>query len=347
LVDVIDYILVAEEKKIKESTKKRYTRTKYALLIAKELKKFGEDLNDIRLIEIMKPYTHRWIQPKELRNAVRRIVTHLEKLREEYHGCEIGKPLLSVHTHLADRSHEALQKRDAAREDCISIDLGATNTVMARKKRGEQPESISLPSISKTYGDVHVIPTRLDPKTGMIGLEATGEDVVVNFKKMLLEGRKEGIMYMESYVNSLYDHLKMEVALPQWYSFLTSSHIDRLYVTVPVGFHDYRKALGKIVEKVKRGMEVVFLEEPLAAAIGYQVAEVSDKIVLILDFGGSTLDLMLVRLNVNGVHIVSKPDRSKILGGHDIDVWLAEYIEGKMKDAVAGRRMALLEKAEE
>ena len=347
LVDVIDYILVAEEKKIKESTKKRYTRTKYALLIAKELNKFGEDLNDIRLIEIMKPYTHRWIQPKELRNAVRRIVTHLEKLREKYHGCEIGKPLLSVHTHLAETEREALQKRDAAREDCISIDLGATNTVMARKKRGEQPESISLPSISKTYGDVHVIPTRLDPKTGMIGLEATGEDVVVNFKKMLLEGRKEGTIYMESYVNSLYEHLKREVSLPQWYSFLTSRHIDRLYVTVPVGFHDYRKAIREIVEKVKRGMEVVFLEEPLAAAIGYQVAEVSDKIVLIIDFGGSTLDLMMVRLNVNGVHIVSKPDRSKILGGHDIDVWLAEFIEGKIKGDVAGRRMALLEKAEE
>ncbi len=347
LVDVIDYILIAEEKKIKESTKKRYTRTKYALMVAKELNKFGEDLNDIRLIDIMKPYTHRWIQPKELRNAVRRIVTHLEKLREEHHGCEMEKPLLAGYTYFADKSHEALQKRDAAREDCISIDLGATNTVVARKKRGEQPESVSIPSISKTYGDVHVIPTRLDPKTSMIGLEAAGEDVVVNFKKMLLEGRKEGTVYMESYVNSLYDHLKREIALPQWYSFLTSSHIDRLYVTVPVGFHDYRRAIGEIVEKVKRGMEVVFLEEPLAAAIGYQVAEVSDKIVLIIDFGGSTLDLMMVRLNIKGVHIVSKPDRSKILGGHDIDTWLAEFIEGKIEGDVAGRRMTLLGKAEE
>ncbi|MFQ5587044.1 MAG: Hsp70 family protein, partial [Thermodesulfobacteriota bacterium] len=347
LVDVIDYILVAEEKKIKESTKKRYTRTKYALLVAKELNKFGEDLNDIRLIEVMKPYTHRWIQPKELRDAVKKIVAHLEKLQEKYHGYEIEKPLLAGYTPLADEGKEVFRQRDASAEDCISIDLGATNTVVARKKRGEQPELLSLSTISKTYGDVHVIPTRLVPKTSMIGLEATGEDVVVNFKKMLLEGRKEGARYMEIYINSLYEHLKREIALPQWYSFLTSSRIDRLYVTAPVGFHDYRKAIREIVEKAKRGMEVVFLEEPLAAAIGYQVAEESDKIVLIIDFGGSTLDLMIVRLNVNGIHIVSKPDRSKILGGHDIDTWLAEYIEEKMKGAAAGRGRALLEKAEE
>ncbi|MFQ5329522.1 MAG: Hsp70 family protein [Thermodesulfobacteriota bacterium] len=347
LVDVIDYIIVAEERKIKDSTKKKFTRTKYALMIAKELNKFGEELNDIRLIEIMKPYTHRWIQPKELRDAVSRIVTNLAKLRGKYHGCEIGKPLLVSHTHLAGSEGETLQERDAAKEDCISIDLGATNTVVARKKRGDLPATISLSSISKTYGNVHVIPTRLDPKTGMIGMEATGEGVVVNFKKILLEGQKEGTTYMESYVNALYDHLKREIALPQWYSFLTSSRIDRLYVTVPVGFHDYRKSIRKIVEKVKRGMEVVFLEEPLAAAIGYQVAEVSDKIVLIIDFGGSTLDLMMVRLNVKGVHVVSKPDRSKVLGGHDIDAWLAEYIEAKMTGSAENQRRTLLDKAEE
>ena len=38
------------------------------------------------------------------------------------------------------------------------------------------------------------------------------------------------------------------------------------------------------------GVEIEFLEEPLAAAIGYQVAEERDRIVMVIDFGGNTLD---------------------------------------------------------
>ncbi|MEK6679193.1 MAG: hypothetical protein AABY39_07225, partial [Nitrospirota bacterium] len=48
--EIIDYILVAEERGINESKKAKYTKTKYAVMLAKELERFGFLLNDIRFI---------------------------------------------------------------------------------------------------------------------------------------------------------------------------------------------------------------------------------------------------------------------------------------------------------
>jgi len=70
-MDVIDYIIVAEERKMSESKTKRYTRSNYAAVFAKELTGFTEHLNDTRLIEIVKPYTHAWVRPVALRDALR------------------------------------------------------------------------------------------------------------------------------------------------------------------------------------------------------------------------------------------------------------------------------------
>ena len=76
LIDVIDRILMAE-KGLKESRKAKYTREKYAHALAKELEIFGQQLNDIRFIEILKPYTHPWVRPKKLRAAIKRSLTAL------------------------------------------------------------------------------------------------------------------------------------------------------------------------------------------------------------------------------------------------------------------------------
>ena len=51
---------------------KIYKNKIYAVMLAKELESFGFLLDDIRFIEILKPYTHVWVQPKELRLASKR-----------------------------------------------------------------------------------------------------------------------------------------------------------------------------------------------------------------------------------------------------------------------------------
>ncbi len=327
MVDVIDYVIVAEEKRINESKKRRYTREKYAQLFARELEDFSDKLNDIRLIETLKPYAHVWIKPVVLRDAVKKAVAHLNELKERYHGREIERPVFvrEVCPDYRKDSAAEVHSRTSVR-DTISIDLGATNTVIMRKRGDAMPDFVHLDAISRKYGDTYIVPTLIEPETDAIGAEAQESASAVNMKKMLLEGDPGGRELMDRYFRILYRHLKEANTQTGLFSRLSGRLCDRLCVTVPVGFHGYRKALAGIIKKSARNIPVEFVEEPLAAAIGYQVAEEKDKLFMVLDFGGCTLDIMLLRLNIDEVHVVAKPDRSRMLGGKDIDRWLAEYL---------------------
>jgi actin-like ATPase involved in cell morphogenesis len=330
-IDVFDYIIVAEEKKMNESKKKRYTKENYAHKFSKELDKFGHQLNDIRFMEILRPYTHIWVRPHALRRSVKRVVDRLEGLKQKYHGKEIERPVFMKEAH--GDSETQLPEKRAAQEragikDSIAIDLGATNTVIMRKKGEGKPFSVSLESISRKFGETFSIPTVLSLETNSIGTEASDHDPVTDIKRMLLGGNARGKEYMERYFRILYRHL-MKVVLPGgWLKRISSIPSDKFYITVPVGFRDYRRDMKEILKKTFRGVKAELIDEPLAAAIGYQVADERDKLVMVIDFGGLTLDVMVLRLNINEVHVVGKPDRSKILGGRDIDIWLADYLAG-------------------
>jgi len=339
-IDVVDYMLSAEEPGIKESKKRRFSREKYSDILSVEIDKFGAQLNDIRFIEALKPYTHIWIQPKRLRDSVRKAVAHLETLQETFHGREIERPIFLKEIHPGGKgngeqgaglpvSHRLGASAAPVANNCISIDIGATNTVIMRKKGDEQPEFIVLPSVSKKYDSVYVIPTVLSSETNSIGAEVVEENPLINIKQTLLEGNPKGKVHMERFFRTLYQHLKKATASGGWFSMASRNMADIIYITVPVGFQYYKKAMKEIVEKNVRGVNVEFIEEPLAAAIGYQVVEDRDRVIMIIDFGGSTLNIMIIRVNTGGAHVVAKQDRAQMLGGHDIDNWLREHLAKK------------------
>lgn len=326
VTDVVDFILSAEELGIKESKKKRFSREKYAGILARELGEFGMRLNDTRFIETLKPYTHVWVQPKGLRNAVKKVVEHLETLKDRFHGREVERPVFVSEFFPEEQGHY-IHRKESEKLECVAIDLGATNTVVMRKKGDAAPDFVSMSEISRNYDRVSMVPTILSAETNTIGASVTEENPCVNIKQLLLEGNPRGKEQMERFFKVLYQHLKKATASGAgWFSIMPKSITDVLYITVPVGYADYRNVMKGIVEKTARGTRTEFIEEPLAAAVGYQVASERDKVIMVVDFGGSTLNTMIVRLNLNEVHIVAKPERSQILGGHDIDVWLSEHL---------------------
>lgn len=326
--DVVDYILSAEETGVTDSKKKRFTRERYSKLISIELEKFGPMLNDIRFIETLKPYTHVWVQPKNLRDAIKKVVNHLEGLKDVFHGKEIKRPVFVSESYPGGLG-SYIHKKEADTNECIAIDLGATNTVIMRKKGTGPADYVVLAPISAQYDGVQVIPTVLGAGTDTIGADVHDESPISDIKQLLLDGNPKGRAYMERFFRVLYQHLKKAVSTGGWFVF-ASREADVVYLTAPVGYQDYRGVLKEIAGSVIRGVKVEILEEPLAAAIGYQVAEEKDKVMMIIDFGGSTLNTMVVRLNINEVHVVAKPERAQLLGGHDIDRWLAEYLAEKI-----------------
>jgi len=164
---------------------------------------------------------------------------------------------------------------------------------------------------------------------------------------MLLERNPKGKVHMERFFRTLCQHLKKATGSRGWFSISSRNMADIVYITVPVGFQYYKKVMKEIVEKSLRGVNVEFIEEPLAAAVGYQVIEKRDKVILIIDFGGSTLNSMIVRINIGGAHVVAKPERAQMLGGHDIDHWLAEDLAKKaglpLEKGTSYRLLALAE----
>ena len=107
----------------------------------------------------------------------------------------------------------------------------------------------------------------------------------------------------------------------------TGRRVRDLVITTPVeSFESYRAELTAITKRlgVKR---LRFIDEPVAAAIGYGIGAGKERLVLVVDFGGGTLDLALVRIDARNMEagqceVVSKEGRK--VGGNDVDHWIVQ-----------------------
>jgi molecular chaperone DnaK (HSP70) len=105
----------------------------------------------------------------------------------------------------------------------------------------------------------------------------------------------------------------------------TGERIRDLVITTPVeSFESYRAELVQAFKKfgVKR---IRFVDEPVAAAVGYGLSMKQNRVVLVVDFGGGTLDLALVRMTARGMReghceVLAKEGRD--IGGNLVDAWL-------------------------
>jgi molecular chaperone DnaK (HSP70) len=108
----------------------------------------------------------------------------------------------------------------------------------------------------------------------------------------------------------------------------TGERIRELTVTVPVAsYESYRAEISRVLSRlgVRR---IRFLDEPVAAAIGYSLSTGTRRNVLVVDFGGGTLDMALVEMDADALRrgncrVVAKAGRE--LGGNRVDGWLLEH----------------------
>ena len=248
----------------------------------------------------------------------------------------------------------------------IAIDFGTTNSVVARwDAAANRPETVCLPGLSigadGNEGNPHLpsrrplVPSLLYVQDGRAGRVAAGQAVLEGqldqqrdnrlfraFKRGITAGTDleprliDGVPWTDSdagrhFINCLVSALPFPL-----------EEIEQLVLTVPVAaFEGYVAWLRKAVPPLL-AERIRVVDESTAAALGYAVTE-PGTIVLVVDFGGGSLDLSLAQLaesearsglmgrlmgrgeRHSAARVIAKAGVS--LGGSDIDQWmLAEVL---------------------
>jgi molecular chaperone DnaK (HSP70) len=247
----------------------------------------------------------------------------------------------------------------------IAIDFGTSNTVIARWNRAaQQPETLSLPGLTyRTGQNPPLIPSLVYVEDAGLGQVVAGQQVrdrgldlgndprfFRNFKRGI-GSTVQGFLPELDGCNLTFEqvgHWFLTQVIQELKA--TEPEVGQSVVfTVPVdSFEAYRHWLGRVCQSLQIE-QVRMLDEPTAAALGYGLSD--RETLLVIDFGGGTLDLSLVRLD-SSAQSQSKPlgfvlkwgqksfaeqsgQKPRIarvlakagqnLGGSDIDNWLVDY----------------------
>lgn len=250
----------------------------------------------------------------------------------------------------------------------LAIDFGTSNTVVAHwNPATETAETLSLRDLSaRQTGNPPLVPSLVYVEDAAAGRIVAGQAVRdrgldVQADPRFFRSFKRGIgTGVKGFLPELDGRSVDFERVGEWFlgaiaETLTAGKYlqadSNLVLTVPVdSFEAYRHWLGRAVETSALGavQQVRLLDEPTAAALGYGLGD--RELVLVVDFGGGTLDLSLVKLDRRGG---SKPlgfllkwaggaakDSAKSaqtvktarvlakaglnLGGADLDHWLAD-----------------------
>jgi len=117
----------------------------------------------------------------------------------------------------------------------------------------------------------------------------------------------------------------------------TGERITTITVTAPVdAYEGYRAEVRQLFKN--HGVKVTrFVDEPVAAAAGYGLSVRGKRTVLVVDFGGGTLDLALIEIDARSVEsgtgtVVAKAGRP--IGGNLVDRWILEFVCDKLDTRV-------------
>ncbi|AFY70578.1 heat shock protein 70 [Thalassoporum mexicanum PCC 7367] len=239
----------------------------------------------------------------------------------------------------------------------IAVDFGNSNTVAAKWHAvTDRPETLKLPSISRPAPHDFLVPSLLylqDIRGGksLIGQEVLNAGVHIDQSRCFDQIKRslsasigfvpkiDGIRAKPELIGKLF--------LNKLFAALRSQQIDptELIFTAPVqAYEHYLRWLGTTHSQLvphAPAIRVRIIDEPTAAALGYEVAQ-PGALVLVIDFGGGTLDLSLIRMPhskdasawgdfigdvgehepESRVEVIAKT--GQILGGTDVDRFLME-----------------------
>ncbi|HTL90049.1 MAG TPA: Hsp70 family protein, partial [Leptolyngbya sp.] len=200
-----------------------------------------------------------------------------------------------------------------------AIDFGTSNTVITRwNSATQQSETLSVPGISQRLAqNPPLIPSLVYVENATQGNVVIGQQVRdraldVSSDARFFRNFKRGIgTDVQGFLPELDGQTVRFEQVGSWFLTQIISQLkatdpeiaESIVFTVPVdSFEAYRLWLGQICESLDIN-QVRMIDEPTAAALGYglsdplRATETDRQTLLVIDFGGGTLDLSIVQIN--------------------------------------------------
>ncbi len=254
----------------------------------------------------------------------------------------------------------------------LAIDLGSSTTVVVfQKENGQTPELLDLAPITRAPGEIPSLIWKSSEKEQpyLIGQQIIDLNLINEQENNLSQDFKRWIGSPE--IEPIYDskispEKAGEILIHEiWWRVSAKVNIKRLVLTAPVDtYREYRNWLVNVCNSLEV-KEIALVDEPTAAAMGAGIDPGST--LLVLDIGGSTIDMSLVALEggegkaspiaqlvrFDGNNLEGKSTQvlrtAKVLGksglrlgGKDIDRWIAHHLLPEEKTT-----NSILRKAEE
>ncbi len=247
----------------------------------------------------------------------------------------------------------------------LALDLGTTNTVVAVWNQDlDSPQVLKISDICRNersdslIDDSFTIPSAvylMEPSRAYrfplsLFMRNTQDKTPVRIGKEALQAN--GGLFKENFVSSFKSYLGRgsyqfigqlgewkynaeqitELFLRELISRVEASEkmkVKDLTITVPVDFYEfYRAKLQRIGRRL--GIHHIHtLDEPVAAALGYGLNISDARTMLVVDFGGGTLDCAIIRTNEKESEKGSCTILAKEgvpIGGNVIDAWIVEMV---------------------
>lgn len=260
-----------------------------------------------------------------------------------------------------------------------AIDFGTSNTVIARWNAATQkPETVNLAGLSQQLSDNPPLTPSLvyvenaNSEQVLAGQTIRDRGLDISVDPRFFRGFKRGIgTKIPGFLPELDEKIITFEQLGNWYlgkliqqlQQENQGKIESLILTVPVdSFESYRQWLSQICQQWSIE-QVRMLDEPTAAALGYGASDAD--VLLVIDFGGGTVDFSLVQLNADnrknknqgfllklgdkflGNSSGQKTKLARVLakaganlGGTDLDYWIADYFAEKLPKSALATRLA-------
>jgi len=219
----------------------------------------------------------------------------------------------------------------------VGIDFGTTNSVVAHYAAGrvdviridEPPANLEFAGFHRVLPSVFALGPGREPKFGWAAKQqGTGKVEAVKRLFATDDSITVGVetFFVEEVAAMLFGYLR-RAALAQGVDF------DRAVVTVPANSRGLARYRTKLCAGLA-GIEVAALiNEPTAAAMAYGLNATDDQTILVVDWGGGTLDVTILAC-VGGVFMEEASKGIQRLGGIDFDKAIGQHLIEDLPDAI-------------